>query len=200
MQWNSIAPLAALFFMPVPEPYCFFVDPLEATGLEYCVTGSLAAGAYGEYRLTADIDLIVVFRMEDIERLRVAFPEKDYYVPPIDVLISEARRPQRGMFNLIHQGTQFKADIFVAATDPLHLWALKNRRRGDLLGGDAWVAPPEYVIIRKLEYFREGDAHKHPRDIKFMVATTELDHAFLDSQIDRLGLREQWARCQPDVK
>ena len=142
--------------MPVPEPYCFFIDPLESCGLPNCVTGSLGAGTYGEYRLTADIDLVVLLRFEDIAKLRAAFPEKDYYVPPLDVLIGETRRGQRGMFNLIHQPTQFKADIFVAAQDPLHLWALANRRRKDMQGGETWIAPPEYVILRKLEYFREG--------------------------------------------
>lgn len=185
--------------MPVPEPYCFFVDPMESSGLPYCVTGSLAAGTYGEYRLTADIDLVVLLRFEDIAKLRASFPEKDYYVPPLDVLIGETRRGQRGMFNLIHQATQFKADIFVAAQDPLHLWALANRRRKDMQGGETWIAPPEYVILRKLEYFREGRRDKHLRDIRFMLACTEVDRTFLDAQIARLGLREQWDECQPDA-
>ena len=185
--------------MPVPDPYAAFIEPLEASGLPYCVTGSLAAGAYGEFRLTSDIDLLVLLRFEDIAKLRQAFPEQDYYVPPLDVLIGETRRGPRAMFNLIHQTSQFKADIFVVSRDPLHLWALANRRREDLPGSEAWVAPPEYVIIRKLEFFREGGSEKHQRDIRFMLATTELDHAFLDAQIERLGLSEQWLKCQPTL-
>ena len=31
------------------------------------------------------------------------------------------------------------------------------------------VAPPEYVIIRKLDYFREGGSEKHLTDIKKML-------------------------------
>ena len=183
--------------MPVPEPYCFFTDPLEATGLPYCVTGCLAASAYGEYRTTADIDFVVLLRSDDIAKLRAAFPEKDYYVPPVEVLIGETRGGRRGMFNLIHQATQFKADIFVAVSDPLHHWALKHRRREDMQGGEVWIAPPEYVILRKLEYFREGGRDKHRRDIAFMLACTVVDRAFLDGQIERLSLHEQWALCQP---
>ncbi len=38
---------------------------------------------------------------------------------------------------------------------------------------------------------------KHLRDIRFMLACTEVDRGFLDEQIARLGLREQWAACQP---
>jgi len=30
-------------------------------------------------------------------------------------------------------------------------------------GEPIWVAPPEYVILRKLEYFREGKSEKHLR-------------------------------------
>ncbi len=139
---------------------------------------------------------MVLLRFEDIGKLRAAFPEKDYYVPPLDTLIGETRRGQRGMFNLIHQATQFKADIFVAANDSLHLWALANRRRKDMQGGETWIAPPEYVILRKLEYFREGRRDKHLRDIRFMLACTEVDRTFLDGQVARLGLRDQWDECQ----
>ena len=76
----------------MPVPYCFFVDPLESSGLTYCVTGSLAARAYGEYRLTGDIDFVVTLRFADIAKLRTAFPDQDYYVPPVDVIIGETRR------------------------------------------------------------------------------------------------------------
>lgn len=54
--------------------------------------------------------------------------------------------------------------------DPLHQWALKNRRRERLdAKTEIWIAPPEYVIIRKLEYFREGDSHKHLDDTRKML-------------------------------
>lgn len=176
------------------EPHSYFVSGLEKSGLLYCITGSVASGVYGESRQTRDIDLIVVLQYSDVPRLRMVFPEEHYYMPPVETLVIEVGREQRGMFNLIHRASQFKADVFVVARDPLHRWALKNRRRIALspeLG--AWVAPPEYVIIRKLEYFRESDHEKHLRDIRYMLAATpELDQNFLDSQIERLGLQAQW--------
>ena len=98
------------------------------------------------------------------------------------------------MFNVIHHASQFKADVFLAARDPLHRWALQHRRRIQLSADlQTWVAPPEYVILRKLEYFRESGHEKHLRDIRFMLATTlKLDHDLIDSQIARLGLQAQW--------
>jgi hypothetical protein len=178
--------------MPAPSPLAAFLDPLEHLGLAYCITGSVAASVYGEPRLTADIDVVLVLGAGDIVALRAAFPEKDYYVPPDEVLRLELSRHSRGMFNLIHHATQFKADIYLAAHDPLHAWALAQRRRISLEGGGAWIAPPEYVIVRKLEFLREGGSDKHARDIRFIVAATPIDRAFLDAEISRLGLENQW--------
>ena len=52
--------------MPVPSPLAVFLDPLERLGLPYCITGSVAASVYGEPRLTADIDVVLLMRVDDI--------------------------------------------------------------------------------------------------------------------------------------
>lgn len=180
--------------MPAPSPFRAFLAPLETLGLPYCVTGSVAASVYGEPRLTADIDVVLLIRRPDLSALRAVFPEPDYYVPPDDDMSSAIARG--GMFNLIHLASQFKADIYAAGDDPLHVWALEKRRRIDILGDSAWIAPPEYVILRKLQFYREGGSDKHLRDIRYIVAATPLDRPFLESQIDGLGLRDAWRQCR----
>ena len=184
--------------MPAPDPFAPFVDPLERLGLPYCITGSVAASIYGEPRLTADIDVVLLLRAGDIAALRAAFPDSAYYVPLDETLRIELSRGSRGMFNLIHHASQFKADIYLAARDPLHAWALANRRRIRLDRGEAWIAPPEYVILRKLEYFREGGHDKHLRDIRFILAATAVDRAFVGTEAARLGLGPQWRQCQEE--
>jgi len=181
--------------MPAPEPLAVFIDPLERLALPYCITGSVAASVYGEPRLTADIDVVLLLRAENIAALRAAFPESAYYVPPDEALRVELARSSRGMFNVIHHTSQFKADLYLAAHEPLHAWALDHRRRIDLGGAGAWIAPPEYVILRKLEYLREGGSDKHVRDVRFVLAATEVDRAFLEREIERRGLQDQWRRC-----
>jgi hypothetical protein len=181
--------------MPGPSPLAPFLEPLERLGLPYCVTGSVAASVYGEPRLTADIDVVLLLQIGDIAALRTAFPDAFYYVPPDETLRLELARGTRGMFNLIYHASQFKADIYLAARDPLHAWALEHRRRISLEDGGAWIAPPEYVILRKLEYLREGGQDKHVRDIRFILAATATDREFLEAEIARLGLKAQWERC-----
>jgi hypothetical protein len=56
------------------------------------------------------------------------------------------------------------------------------------------VAPAEYVIVRKLEYYREGGSEKQLRDIRAMLAVSgaQMNQADLRSWIDRRGLEQEW--------
>ncbi|MEW6690689.1 MAG: hypothetical protein AB1452_16545, partial [Pseudomonadota bacterium] len=173
-----------------------FLEPLERLGLPYCITGSVAASVYGEPRLTADIDVVLLLALRDIPGLRGAFPESAYYVPPEETLRAQISRETGGMFNLVHHKSQFKADIYLAARDALHAWALEHRRRIDLAGAGAWIAPPEYVVVRKLEFLREGGSDKHLRDIRFILAATLLDRDFIAAEVARRGLEAQWLKAK----
>jgi hypothetical protein len=51
------------------------------------------------------------------------------------------------------------------------------------------------VIIKKLEFLREGGSEKHLRDIRGMLALTNVDRAFLEKEIAQRGLTDLWRRC-----
>ncbi|MFQ5739496.1 MAG: hypothetical protein ACE5JX_10840 [Acidobacteriota bacterium] len=186
--------------MPETNLFLLFTRPLDQLGVDYMVTGSVATIVYGEPRSTHDVDLVVALKEEDVVRLLEAFPESDYYRPPEEVVRVELARAQRGHFNLIHNETGFKADVYLVGDD-LHRWALRRRRRVDL-SGDAglWVAPPEYVIVRKLEYYREGRSEKHLRDIRGLLETSggDLDRDVLFEWLSRLGLLSLWDGVKED--
>jgi hypothetical protein len=158
------------------------------------VTGSVASIAYGEPRLTHDIDLVAEFDRARIPELVAAFPPEEFYCPPEEVVVVESRRPQRGHFNLIHHPTGLKADIYTAGENPLHRWALAHRRRIEEAGEPVWLAPPEYVIVRKLEYFREGGSEKHLRDVRGMLAVSKdlIDRPLLEHKLAEAGLQDEW--------
>jgi len=81
--------------------------------------GSIASNAFGEFRVTNDVDLVLVLSPDQAQRLTEAFPQSEFYCPPIDVLKQEASRDKRGHLNLIHHETGFKVDIYLASADPL---------------------------------------------------------------------------------
>jgi hypothetical protein len=147
--------------------------------------------------LTHDIDIIVHLNIQDAKRIPVIFPENEYYGPPEEIIIDEIKRPVRAQFNVIHHDSGFKADFFLHGNDPLHEWAFLNKLRmpiGDEY--DVWLAPPEYVIIRKMQYFAEGGSDKHLRDIQNIVVIMKdkLNCQFIEMQASRLGLTQIWQR------
>ncbi|MBW2066557.1 MAG: hypothetical protein JRJ03_16730 [Deltaproteobacteria bacterium] len=184
--------------MPGPSLTVAFISRLDKLEIPYVITGAVASIIYGEPRLTHDLDLVVMMKIGDVDGLIKAFPSTEFYCPPAEILKIEIRRCHRGHFNLIHYETGAKADIYLVGEDELHQWALSKRREFDLEGERVWVAPPEYVIIRKLEYFREGGSEKHLRDIAGMLELSpdQIDFKRLEEFIHRYGLESEWQKAR----
>lgn len=169
-----------------------FVRPLEASGIPYMVTGGVASVIYGDPRFTRDVDIVLSLKGPDVERFDAVFSEDEFYTPPMEALRREAARPRHGHFNVIHRDTALRADIYLLGDDPLHAWGFD--RRSPLLVGTSSIsiAPIEYVILRKLEYFTKSGSDRHVRDVAMMlrISGDSANGADLDSWIERLGLRE----------
>lgn len=185
--------------MPPPDELTLFAVRLASIGAPYMVTGATAAILYGQPRVTNDLD--VVLSLDDAARAALlrAFPETEFYVPPESVIRAEQARQQRGHFNLIHHESGYKADIYLAGSDPLHAWALPQRRHLKWSDGvEIAVAPPEYVVLRKLEFYREGRSAKHPADIRAIREITGVDEAAMAPWLERMGLATLWEELKPN--
>ena len=171
-----------------------FTSRLNINNIRYMITGSVAAIIYGEPRMTHDIDLVIELKHEDTDHFAEAFPIETFYCPPIEVIKIELSRSFRGHFNLIHHETGFKADVYLRGRDPLHEWALNNRKKIEFKGEYLWVAPIEYVILRKLDFYREGKSEKHLLDIKGILSISgdDIDFAELDKRVESLRLSQEW--------
>jgi hypothetical protein len=180
--------------MPEPELFLLFVRPLNGAGIRYVISGSVAAIFYGEPRLTHDVDFVVFLNANDLQRLIEVFPAGDFYLPPIETMLTETAREEHGHFNLIHRDTGFKADFYPTGRDELNTLAFRGKRTVEFEGETVMLAPPEYVILRKLEYYREGRAEKHLRDIRAMLAVSgeQLNQFILSEWIQRRGLETEW--------
>jgi len=182
--------------------FLVFVREFDALGLTYMLTGSVASTLYGEPRVTHDVDVVLDLSPRLLRQFAASFPLARFYCPPEEVLRQEVLRRQRGHFNLIAQDTGFKADVYLANEDPLHAAALAVRRRIVVDGVGVWVAPPEYVIVRKLEFYREGRSEKHLRDIRAMLRVSGelIDLGRLTAWVDRLGLQSEWSLVRSSVE
>ncbi|MDI3259356.1 MAG: hypothetical protein QJR02_06640 [Sinobacteraceae bacterium] len=175
------------------DEVALFAARFNALGAEYMITGATAAILYGQPRVTNDIDVVVALRDGDVTRLTAAFPQAEFYLPPESVIRVERARRHRGHFNILHLESGYKADVYLTGEDPLHRWAWPLRRFIPwTVDVTLAVAPPEYVVLRKLEYYREGGSSKHPADIRAILRGTALDRDALERWIERLGLGAVW--------
>ena len=180
--------------MLAPDLFAVFLERLEQAGVRYVVTGSVAVIAYGDPRMTHDIDLVVELQRSQISALVEAFPDEEFYCPPPEVIAVESSRSSRGQFNIIHHKTGFKADIYPVGNDSFLAWAINNAKQFPFGSFSIKIAPPEYVIIKKLEYFKEGRSAKHISDIKGMLEASPdlIDHKKLHELLVRHGLLDLW--------
>ena len=168
------------------------IERLERSQIAYMVVGSIASLVYGEPRLTKDLDLVLALHPRDLLKLEQLFAGEDYYCPPIEVMTDELLR--QGQCNLIHPASGLKVDLIFRKNSE-HSLEEFDRRRSILLweGLVAQVASPEDVILKKLDYFREGQSQKHLQDIRGILALTPVDEVYLRGGVTRLGLAKEWA-------
>jgi hypothetical protein len=180
------------------ELFLLFVQRFNQAGIRYMIGGSVAAIFYGKPRLTHDVDCVAFLNDSDIRRLPEIFPPADFYLPPQEVIMTEVARERRGHFNIIHMNTTFKADVYPTGRDEFNAWAFRNRNRVAFEGETLVLAPAEYVIVRKLEFFREGGSEKHLKDIQGIleISASQLDRSVLNEWISRQGIEAQWRLVQ----
>ncbi|MBZ0112631.1 MAG: hypothetical protein K8J08_09230 [Thermoanaerobaculia bacterium] len=169
------------------------VDSLERLGIPYLVTGSVATIFYGEPRFTSDIDVVVQMGVEAIDGLVDVFPPADFYLSRESARSAVLRS---GQFNVIHPRSGLKVDLMVAAMDDFDRSRFSRVRRVHPSADySASFASPEDVILKKLEFYRDGGSDKHLRDSASVVAvTTDLDRQYIVEWAERLGVGDVWQR------
>lgn len=168
------------------------VSAFERLGVPYLVTGSVAAMAYGEPRLTNDVDLVAAVEERHIPGLLASFPHQEFYID--EDMIREAIRTH-SQFNIIHPASGLKIDVMIrrdTAFDQSRFSRLRRIQPDKTF--DANFAAPEDVIIKKMEFYKEGGSEKHLRDITgiLKVSGEAVDRAYIADWAERLGLTEIW--------
>lgn len=181
-----------------PSLVGLFVAPLNRAGIEYMVTGGLAAVVYGHPRLTLDVDLVIRLAPLDAPRFAALWPPDVFYGPPVEAIQEERARAEHGHFNVIHRESAMRADVYLAGEDEFNAWALQHRTARTVEGEVVQFAPIEYVIVNKLRYFRMGGSDRHLRDVARMmdISGSEVDQPTLHHWIARQDLDAEWAKAR----
>lgn len=168
------------------------VDTLDRLGVKYMIVGSYACMAYGEARLTQDIDIVIDLSMQAVAEFCAAHPPPLFYVS--ETAVRDAVRT-RFQFNVLHPSSLNKIDYILPRIDAWGAGRMDRRRRVRLLPGrEVDVASPEDVILGKLWYHSLGGSDKHLRDIAGILRTSgdAVDRADVLAWAEKLGYTAVW--------
>ncbi|MFZ2053133.1 MAG: hypothetical protein WAU81_02940 [Candidatus Aminicenantales bacterium] len=182
--------------MEPPELLQHIVECFEKLNIGYFITGAVASIAYGEPRLTNDIDIVADINERDVARLKGCFPDEEFYFDE-EAAVKAVRLPFQ--FNIIHPASGLKIDVMVSKKDEFDLSRFQRIRRIKALEDrEANFASPEDVILKKMEYYAEGGSEKHLRDISGMIKISAeiLDFAYISDWAGRLNLEDIWKEVQ----
>lgn len=168
--------------------------------IPYFVTGSSASMTYGESRNTNDIDVVAQLVPDDAARLCASFPAPDFFVSA--AAVRNAIHSGK-MFNIIHPESGLKIDVIPAKATEFDRTRLSRSMLLQLRDGlQVWFASPEDVILKKLEFFREGGSEKHLRDITgiLLLCPDPIDQPYIVDWAARLGVADLWELIRARVE
>ena len=168
------------------------VQHLDALDIPYFVTGSMGSIVYGEPRFTTDIDIVIQADPMRASQLAESFDPLEYYASSQAAAEAAARA---GQFNVIHPASGLKVDFMIATRSAYNDSRFARMRDLAVLPGRlVHFAAPEDIIIKKLEYYKEGRSSKHLRDIRGIlgVLAETIDRDYIAQWVAKLQLASQW--------
>ncbi len=170
------------------------VRHLDAIGVPYMVTGSVASSHHGRPRATHDADIVIQPTPESLDGLVRGLAEAGFYVDA-----ASARRALllKRQFNVVEPQSACKIDLIIRKDRPFSQEEFLRRRETDLMEGIRVVlATPEDTILSKLEWARKsGESDKQLSDVAGIVdVRTDLDQEYIERWAKDLGVLDLWER------
>ena len=156
---------------------------LQAAGIRFMLTGSVAMSYYSEPRMTRDIDLVVELSTGDAALFLRIF-EDDYYLDRQAVVSAIA---SASIFNLIHNESIIKVDCIVLKAEAYRQEEFARRKK--LLIGDfeTWIVSREDLILSKLYWARTSRSEMQLRDVRNLLEG-DCDTDYLRTRAELLGV------------
>ena len=168
---------------------------LERLGVRYMVTGSQATIAYGEPRFTNDIDIVADLNLANCDAFCEGFPPGEYYLSHAAAREAVAHR---GMFNVIHQETAFKADCVLKKSTEFQRNVFERREKTDFYGKEIWIISKDDLIISKLWWAKDSVSEKQLTDVKNLMRNG-FDSEYIKSWTAKLDITDLFERCLSEI-
>lgn len=167
------------------------LELLEAVGIPYMLTGSIAVAYHGDPRATRDLDVVIVPSPDELDRMLDRLEGEGFYVSRETA--HEALR-RRGQFNAIDPESGWKVDLIVRRDRPFSGSEFDRRERVELLGRPLPIVTAEDLIVAKREWAAKGGTDLHLRDALAVLRHRgrALDRGYIERWVEELELERGW--------
>ena len=166
------------------------IDCLEAVGVPYAVTGSVASGIHGRPLTSIDVDLIVEMTQGQARALAEKLPAHFYRSEA--AMVQACQAP--GIANVIDQRSSLKIDLSVMEPGPFRKSIMSRVQTVELgsTGLSLRVVSAEDVILMKLLWRKGSQSRKQWENALDVVRVqgARLDWAYLHRWAEKLKLAE----------
>ncbi len=163
------------------------VRRLNASGVAYMLTGSMASNAWGIPRSTHDLDFVIQLPPSQVTAIMGAFASSDYFID--EAQVRSAYQPPH-QFNVIHVPSALKVDFWLLRRVPFEEEMFRRRLQDSWSGETIWLATAEDVILHKLHWNRITPSDRQLGDVAGVVQVQrgKLDEAYLRRWAGELGV------------
>jgi hypothetical protein len=171
-----------------------FAAAMDAIGVEYMVSGSMAMSFYARGRTTADIDVVVDPAPSDFKNMSKVLTED--FDADADVIVDELRRG--GTFNVLTPDAGIKIDVITRkrAIEPDESW---NRRQTFPVGDqDVQVISAEDLVLAKLYWAKDSHSEMQLRDVRNVLKEPSIDRVYIERRVGEMRLEEIWREATTD--
>lgn len=168
------------------------IKALEAAGIQFMLTGSIASSLQGEPRSTHDIDIIVDIQKSGVKKMVEVFSSPDFYLDEESVLKAIKTKT---MFNLIDIKGGGKVDFWMLTDEPFDQSRFSRKYVEEFSGIRMQVSSPEDTILAKLRWAKlSGGSEKQFVDALrvYEVQFEKLDSDYLEYWVKELKIESLW--------
>ncbi|MBI4118884.1 MAG: nucleotidyl transferase AbiEii/AbiGii toxin family protein [Parcubacteria group bacterium] len=172
---------------------------LEGLEIPYFITGGMAVLVWGRPRFTADIDILIEFKVADVDKLEAALNalgETGY----VDKDAMREALLREGEFNFIDGNTGVKVDFWILKKNSFDVFRMKRRVARDILNQRVYFISPEDLVLNKLLWYQESQSSRHLEDAEsvFKISGENLDKDYLNKWAEKLNVSELLRRFISD--
>ena len=184
---------------PLGEALDRVTQALEACGIDYAVTGSVATSVHGEPFSSLDVDLVVAGDATRAAKLAESLSPEFY--APADMLTDAAERS--AFVNVVDNKSGLKVDFSFIGSDPYLRQALARRVRRTIGSAEPefWFVTAEDVILMKLLWRKDTQSTKQWDNALGVarVRGARMDWKYLFENAKSLGVEDDLIRLRDEA-